>query len=135
MGLPLVVVEEDARAAVELRDDDTLGAVDDERPGVGHQRDFPEVDLLLLDVADDALATIAGVVDHQLRGDLDRRGVRHAALTALLHVVLRLLQVVGDEHELARAVEVLDGEHAPENGLEPISWRSLCGTVNCKNLS
>ena len=117
--LALVVVEEDARAAVELADDDALGAVDDERTGVGHQRDLAEVDLLLLDVADDALAAVAGVVDHELGRHLDRRRERHAALAALVDVVLRLLEVVGDEDELARAVEVLDREDAAEDGLEP----------------
>ena len=59
VGLALVVIEEDAGAAVELADDDALGAVDDERTGLGHQRDLAEVDLLLLDVADDALAALA----------------------------------------------------------------------------
>ena len=92
--LALVVVEEDAGAAVQLADDDALGAVDDERAGVRHQRDLAEVDLLLLDVADDALAAVAGVVDHQLGRHLDRRGERHAALAALVDVVLRLLEVV-----------------------------------------
>ena len=45
-------VEERARRPVQLRDDDALGAVDDERAVLGHQRDVAEVDLLLLDVAD-----------------------------------------------------------------------------------
>ncbi len=116
--LALVVVEEDARAAVQLADDDALGSVDDERPGVRHQRDLAEVDLLLLDVAHDALATLAGVVDHELGRDLDRRGVGHAALAALLDVVLRLLEVVADEDELTRPVEILDREDAPEDGLQ-----------------
>ena len=116
--LALVVVEEDARAAVQLGDDDALGAVDDERTGVGHQRDLAEVDLLLLDVAHDALAAVAGVVDHELGRHLDRRRERHAALAALIDVVLRLLELVGDEHELARAVEVLDREDAAEDRLE-----------------
>jgi len=119
MRLALVVVEEDARATVQLTDNDTLGPVDDERSGVGHQRDLAEVDLLLFDVAHDALATLAGVVDHQLRGHLDWRGVRHAALTAFFDVVFRLFEVVTDEHELARAVEVFDGKDAPEHRLEP----------------
>src|SRR4028118_1343454 len=44
--------EEEGGRAVELRDDDALRAVDDEGAGVGHQRDFAEEDLLLLDVAD-----------------------------------------------------------------------------------
>ena len=52
VALALVVVEEGARAPVELADDDALGAVDDEGAVLGHQRDFAEVDLLLLHVAD-----------------------------------------------------------------------------------
>src|SRR5262249_6079544 len=59
--LALVVVEEDARRAMQLADDDALGTVDDEGTGVGHERDLAEVDLLLLDVANQALATLAGV--------------------------------------------------------------------------
>jgi hypothetical protein len=59
--LALVVVEEDARGAVQLRHHDALGAVDDERAGLGHQRDLAEVDLLLLDVADDALAAVGAL--------------------------------------------------------------------------
>ena len=125
--LALVVVEEDARAAVQLRDDDALGAVDDERTGLRHQRDLAEVDLLLLDVAHDALAALAGVVDHELGRHLDRRRERHAALAALVDVVLRLLEVVGDEHELARAVEVLDREDAAEHRLEADLRRARAG--------
>jgi hypothetical protein len=118
VGLALVVVEENAGAAMQLADDDALGPIDDEGAGVRHQRDLAEVDFLLLDVAHDALATLAGVVDHQLRGDLDRCGVRHTALAALLYVVLWLLQVVTDEDELTRPVEVLDGKHAAEDRLQ-----------------
>ena len=112
------MIEEDARAAVQLADDDALGAVDDERTGVGHQRDLAEVDLLLLDVADEALAAFALVVDHQLRGDLDRRGVGHAPLATLLDVVLRRFEVVAHEDQLAGAVEVLDREDGPEHALQ-----------------
>src|SRR5262249_22782571 len=74
---------------------------------------------LLLDVADDALTAIAGVVDHQLRRHLDGRRERHAALAALFDVVLGLFQVEADEDELARSVEILDGEDAAEDSLKP----------------
>ncbi len=79
---------------MQLGDDDALGTVDDEGTGLGHQRDFAEVDLLLLDVADDALTAVARVVHHELGGHLDRRGVGHAALATLVHVVLRPFEVV-----------------------------------------
>ena len=52
VGLALVVVEEDAGAAVHLGDDDALGAVDDESAVVRHQGHVAHVDVLLLDVAD-----------------------------------------------------------------------------------
>jgi hypothetical protein len=41
MGLALVVIEEHAGRAVQLGDDDALGAVDDEGAGLGHQRQSP----------------------------------------------------------------------------------------------
>src|SRR5204863_8432516 len=52
--LALVVVEEDARRAVQLAHDHALGAVDHERAVARHERDLAEVDLLLLDVLDRA---------------------------------------------------------------------------------
>ena len=84
-------VEEGARRAVELADDDPLGAVDDERPVLGHQRDVAEVDLLLLDVADGLDAGFGVLVpDHEPDRHLQRHGVGHAALLALVDVVLQL---------------------------------------------
>ena len=84
-------VEEGARRAVQLRDDDALGAVDDEGAVLGHQRDVAEVDLLLLDVADGLDAGLGVLVpDHQADRHLQRHGVGHAALLALVDVVLQL---------------------------------------------
>ncbi len=84
-------VEERARRAVQLRHDDPLGAVDDERAVLGHQRDVAEVDLLLLDVADGLDAGLRILVpDDQPDRHLQRHGVGHAALLALVDVVLQL---------------------------------------------
>jgi len=52
--LAAVVVEQHARRAVHLADDDALGPVDDEGAVVGHERDIAHVDVLLLDI-DEAL--------------------------------------------------------------------------------
>ena len=84
-------VEEGAGRPVQLRDDDPLGAVDDERAVVGHQRDVAEVDLLLLDVADGLDLRLGVLVpDDQPDRHLERHGVGHAALLALVDVVLEL---------------------------------------------
>src|SRR5216684_1748899 len=120
VALALVVVEERARGAVQLRDHHALGAVDDERAVLRHQRNLAEVDLLLLDVADRLGARLLVLVpDHQAHHHLDRGRVGHAPLVALVDVVLGFLQVVRDELQRAGLVEVLDGEDALEDALEP----------------
>ena len=120
-----------------LRDDDALGAVDDERAVVGHQRHVAHVDGLLLDVADRAGAGIlVHVPDDQAQDDLQRRGIGHAALDALLDVVFRLFQLVIDELQPAAAGEVVDREDGLEHFLQP-GMQSGCpgGTFICRNAS
>ena len=51
VGLALVVVKEHARTAVQLRDDDALGPVHNERSVIGHEREFAQIDFLLGDIA------------------------------------------------------------------------------------
>ena len=93
MRLAAVVVEKHARRAMQLRDDDALGAVDDEGAGVGHQGQFAHVDLLLLDVLDRLVRRLA-VVDHQAHGNAQRRTVAHAARTALALVERRFAEAI-----------------------------------------
>ena len=80
-----------AGRAVQLADDHALGAVDDEGAVVGHQRNVAEENFLFLDVANIFRAGVGIlVVNGQTDGDLERGGVGHAALLALVHVVLQL---------------------------------------------
>ena len=120
MRLALVVVKKDAGRTVELRHDDPLGAVHHERTVHGHQRDFAEVDLLLLDVLDRPYVRLrVDVPDDELNRDLQRRGVGHAALVTLLDVVLRRAKGETDELQRGGFVEVLDREDGFEDTLEP----------------
>ena len=83
--------EEHAGRAVQLADDHALGAVDDERAVLGHQRHVAEEHFLLLDVANGAVAGLGILLeDGEPHRDLERRGVGHAALLALAHVILQL---------------------------------------------
>jgi hypothetical protein len=118
--LALVMVEEHARGAVELRHDDPLGAVHHEGAVHGHQRDLPEVDLLLFHVLDRAHVGLRiDIPDDELNRHLERRRVRHPSLVAFLDVVFRGAEGVADEFERGGFVEVLDREDRFENALQP----------------
>ena len=76
---------------MQLADDDAFRAVDDESPVLRHQRHVTEKYFLLLDVAYGTVSGLSVLVeDGQAHGDLERRGVGHAALLALGHVILQL---------------------------------------------
>ena len=95
-----------ARGADQLRDDDALGTVDDERTAVSHQGEVAHEDELLLD--------LARVGVHEAHVDEERRLVRHVLGTALGNVrgrVAKLVFTKGDLHVLRR---VLDGRKLGE---------------------
>ena len=121
MGLALVVIEEDARRAVHLRNDDALGAVDDEGAVIGHERNVAHVDILLLDVLDRTRARLFIDIEHdQPQRHLERRGIGHAALAALVDVIFRRLEFVLDEFELGRIGKIGNRKYRFENGLKPL---------------
>jgi hypothetical protein len=128
--LALVVVEEHAGRAVQLRDDDTLGAVDYERAVIGHQRHLAEIDLLLTDVLDLLLrARSFLIVDHEAHEHAQRRGVRQTSELALLDVEDRIAQAIA--HVLERGVAGVadDREHAAKRGVQ-----AHLGALRARNL-
>src|SRR6516164_1077855 len=119
MGLALVVIEEHAGRAMHLRDDDALGAVDDEGAVIGHERDVAHVDILLFDVFDRfGAGFLIGIKYDEPQCDLERRGIGHAALSALINVVFRRLEFVFDEFQHRRVGEIRNREDRLEDGLE-----------------
>ncbi len=130
MRAPAVVIEEHARRTVHLRDDNALGAVDDEGAVQRHERHVAHVDVLLLDVLDRLRAGLFVDVEHdQAQLDLERRGEGHVALHALVDVVLRRLELVAHELERRAAREVGDREHGLENGLQAVIVRTAAGRL------
>jgi hypothetical protein len=135
VGLALVVIEEHTWGAVQLRDHDALGAVDDEGAVRRHQRDLTEVDLLLLDVADRLGAgLVVDVPDHQANDDLDRGREGHATGAALVLVVLGTIEAIADELEGRGLAEVTDREDALEHRLESDVLARLEGHVALQKL-
>ena len=91
IGAVVCRLKEHARRAVQLADDHTLGAIDNKCAVGGHQWHVTEKDLLLLNVADGAVASLRiFFIDRQAHGHLERRRIGHAALFALADVILQL---------------------------------------------
>ena len=135
MGLALVVIEEHARGAMHLRNDDALGAVDHERAVHGHERHVAHVDVLLLDVADGLGAGVRIHVEHdQTELHLQRSSERHAALAALIDVILRLLKLIGDEIKLGGSRKIPDREHRLEDRLQTLVQPAALGLVDHQEL-
>jgi hypothetical protein len=132
VGLALVVLEKHARRAVQLRDDDTLGAVDDEGALFGHERHFAHVDLLLLDLFDHLglRRRRLAVINDQLHLGAHGRRKGQAARLALAHIKGRLGQVVLEKLHLHKPVVRDDGESVLEGGLQALSL-SLTGRAVC----
>ncbi len=135
VGLALVVIEEDARAPVHLRDDDALGAVDDKGTVHGHERHVAHIDVLLLDVLDGLGARLLiHLEDDEAQRHLEGCGVGHAALAAFVDVVFRLLELVFDEFEDRGLGEIGDREDRAEDRLEPLDDAPLGWRIRLEEL-
>jgi len=102
--------EIDAGAAVKLRDDHPLGAVDDELPPADHDGNLADVDRLLQHVL--------GVLAGQPAADAERHAEGQAQVAALLHGVAGLGQLVGQIVQGGLFVVADDGEDLPEQGFQ-----------------
>ena len=136
MRFAAVVIEEHAGAAVQLRDDDALGAVHHEGPVVGHQRQFAEIDLLFTDVLDGLVGACGFlVVHHEAHLHAQRRRVREATQLALLHVETGLTKAVGDVLQTRVARVAGDRENALEGRMQTHVRARFLGLVLLEELA
>jgi len=103
---------------VQLRNDHTFRAVDDERTGRRHERDFAHVHFLFLHFLDDRLARRFFIEQHQPHFGAQRRAVRQTALLTFLDVERRRRQHVADELETCEPVVRNNRENGCERGLQ-----------------
>ena len=133
--LALVVIEEHAGRTVHLRNDDALGAVDDEGAVVGHERNVAHVDILLLDVLDRTRGGFLVDIEHdQPQRHLERRGIGHTALAALVDVVFRRFEFVFDEFEHGRIGKIGNREHRFEHRLQALVGTPAHGFLDQQEL-
>jgi hypothetical protein len=114
----------DARGAVELADDDALGAVDDEAALLGHERDFAHVNGFF--------AVLVAFLE--AKGDMQRRGEGAAFLEGVHPGALDFADVVTHEVQRALPVVAFDREHFLEDGLEADVFAFVGGNAGLQEL-
>ena len=120
VGLAAVVLEEHARRTVQLGNDHPLRAVDHERTGGRHERQFAHVDFLFLHLFDDGLGWRFLVQDHQAHFRAQRRRERQATLLTFFDVKGRIAQNVRQEFETRKTIVRNDRENRGESRLQAI---------------
>ncbi len=116
VGLAAVMLKNDARGTLQLVDNDTLRAIDDERAFFGHQGQCSKIDVLLLDVPDGTGSGIlVSIINNQAHFDAHGRLIGQALGNALRLIVLGLLDLVVYKFQAGRLVEILNGKYCMEN--------------------
>ena len=113
------MLENDAGRTLELVDDDTLRAVDDERALFGHQRQRAEVDILFLAVAEGAVArALFHIVHVKADLDADRCLVGQPLGNAFRLIVLGFADFIAQVFKACGAVEILNGKDGTEHSFQ-----------------
>ncbi|MNL39997.1 hypothetical protein D3C87_1623110 [compost metagenome] len=104
---------------MQLRNNNALSTVDDERTVSSHQWDFAQVNFLFFYVTDAAcFCFFINIKYDQTKSHLDRSRESHTTLTALIDVVFCWLKSVAYELKACSVVEICDREHRFENAIE-----------------
>src|SRR6185369_1629106 len=115
MRFSFVMIIENTGRAVKLADDNPLGAVYDKGSVFGHERDFAEIDLLLLYILDRAgISFLVHIPDNQTNFDLHWSSKCHAPLMTLFNIIFRNAQRVGDVLQRRDFTEILYRKNASE---------------------
>ena len=130
MGFALVMVKEHTRRTVHLRDNHTLGAINNECALIGHQRHITKIDLLFFDFLDGTrLGLLVNIKDDQLKQNLKRRSISQIALLAFFNVKFWWLKLIGNIFQHSPFREILDREdtakHAAQAIFGPFSLRGV----------
>ena len=122
VGLVRLLVKVNTGRTDDLRDDNALGAVDDERAARGHEREIAHEDLLFLD--------LLGLTVAQTHADLQRGGVCGVArLALLLRILGRLVHGIIHEGELQVAGVVRNGSYALEDLPQALVQKPFIGIL------
>ncbi len=109
-----------ARRTDQLRNDHTLGAVDHKGAAVGHKREIAHEHLGLLD--------FAGLLIEQAHAHMQRGGIGHIPLLALLNGIFRgIIQTITDKIQYQIAVIIGDGRRLVKDLPQALLQEPLVG--------
>jgi len=111
------MLEEHARRAVQLGNDNAFGTVDNERTIGGHERNFAHVNFILAHFFYHRLGRLF-VQDGQTDTGAQRSSIGNATQLTFLHVKRRLTKNVVSKIKAGIAIVAMDREDRLERGLQ-----------------
>ena len=112
MPFAFVMVKKHAGGAVHLTDDGAFRPVNDERALCRHHRDFAEINVLLLDVANRFAAGIhINIPGDQAHCDFERNRVRHAAFPAFSGAIFRFAKTIAHKLQQRNVIVIRNGKY------------------------
>ena len=124
--LAAIVLENDARRALQLVDDNTFRAVDDECAFFRHQGQGAKIDILLLDVAEGTVAGVfIGIVNCKAHLDAHGGFIGQALGNTFGLIVLGGLYFVSGKLQAGRLAEIFNGKNRAKNAFKANVGRAL----------
>ncbi len=121
MRFAFIMVEEHTGAAVHLRDNHPLRAIDNKCAIIGHKGQIAHIDFLLFNVFDRLGAGFfINIKHHQTERHFQRSGISHATLLALFDVIFGFFKIIGDEFQHGSAGEITNRENRFEHSLQTV---------------
>ena len=118
MRLAAIVLEDNARGALQLVDDDTLRTVDNKGAFFRHKRQGTKIDILFLHITNGAFAVIIRLIRFQAYLDTDGGFIRQALGDTFGLVVLGLLYFIPFELKRSGLVKILYRENSVKNAFQ-----------------
>ena len=121
MGFTTVMLKKHAGGTVQLRHNDALSTVNDERAGIGHERHFAHVDFLLLEFLDRRLGRFL-VHDDQTHLGAQGRGVGQTTLLTFLDIKHRRTKLIAAEFQARHFVMAFNREYRRKGRLQAFAF-------------
>ena len=115
-GLTLIMVKENTRRTVHLRNNNTLRSVKNKGSLIRHQRNIAHINILLLDVMDRfGSGSLISIPNNQAQRRLNGRRISHISFDTFINIIFRCLEFIFNKLQFAVSGKIFNRKNRFEN--------------------